>query len=300
LITWIYSFLESSRGEPLSPDTTALIGGAVTLGGFVGGVLCGLASDNLFQGNRSNPILLFSFFQIIALSALYYTSAEGGAGDNLVAFLMLLTSVFMLGNYTLLSYTIPTDLPFEIVATAGGIMTAAGYVASGLAGMGMGRLIGRYGYFGWFLSLQAATCFGSVAIVVGSRFGREEGGGDIRASPKARKVLGIDKKASKRLDALSFILIGGDAQVHTIKETSQAVVQMSGIQDEFLRTRAGDKGFYLWDGNGTAAERMRWRLGAMSPGKGHHQFLAHRAKDPTSYFGGTIIKRGNSSGISPF
>ncbi|GMI09349.1 hypothetical protein TrRE_jg12914, partial [Triparma retinervis] len=176
LITWIYSFLESSRGVPLGPDTAAMIGGAITLGGFLGGVLCGLASDNLFGGNRSNPILLFSFFQVITLSLLYAACLRG-AGDTVVAGLMFATAIFMLGNYTLLSYTIPTDLPFEIVATAGGVMTAAGYVASGLAGMAMGRLIEGYGYEGWFISLQVATFFGSLAIFVGSKFGTVSGTG---------------------------------------------------------------------------------------------------------------------------
>jgi len=130
---------------------------------------------------------------------------------------------------------------------------------------------------------------------------RGGGGGGGTNSPKARKVLGIDDKSSRRLDALSFILIGGESQIYTIKESGQAAVKMSGIQDEFLRTRAGDEGrFFLWDGRGTAGERVRWRLGNMSPGSGHAEFLKHREKDPTSYFGSTRVKRGGSSGVSPF
>ena len=35
----------------------------------------------------------------------------------------------VLGSYTLLSYTVPSDLPADVVATACGAMTAAGYVA---------------------------------------------------------------------------------------------------------------------------------------------------------------------------
>ena len=100
LITWIYSFLESQRGSALGPDTAAMIGGAVTLGGFLGGVLCGLASDKMFGGNRSNPILMFSVFQVIFLAALYYAGTEG-KGDEVMAGLMFGTAVFMLGNYTL-------------------------------------------------------------------------------------------------------------------------------------------------------------------------------------------------------
>ena len=78
---------------------------------------------------------------------MYYFSA---GSDAVIFSLMFLTATFMLGNYTLLSYTIPTDLPGPIVATAAGIMTAAGYLSSGLAGLGLGKLIGVYGWWGWF------------------------------------------------------------------------------------------------------------------------------------------------------
>ena len=69
-----------------------------------------------------------------------------------------------------MSYTVPTDLPGEIVATATGVMTAAGYLSSGCAGVFMGKVIAAYGYFGWFLSLQLATLLSATAIWVGSKY----------------------------------------------------------------------------------------------------------------------------------
>ena len=62
LITWIYSFLENSR--PVTADTSSLVGGAITLGGFVGGVLCGFVSDYIFRSDRNYPMLIFSAFQV--------------------------------------------------------------------------------------------------------------------------------------------------------------------------------------------------------------------------------------------
>ncbi|GMH69513.1 hypothetical protein TL16_g05177 [Triparma laevis f. inornata] len=277
LITWIYSYLESSRGAALSSDTTAMIGGSITLGGFLGGVLCGVISDYVFKGNRSKPILLFSFFQMISLGLTYYVVGLGSENDLLVAFLVFLTATFMLGNYTLLSYTIPTDLPAPVVATAAGIMTAAGYVASGLAGLGMGKLIEIYSWGGWFGSLEVATALGSLAIYIGSVLAarakrkQDEGGGEASSSVRFQapledpfpdnattglqsKLRGVDQRSSDKLDLLAFVMIGGDAAVFS-PEANQMSVKMSGIQDEFLRRRVGEDGFFLWDGNGTVGER---------------------------------------------
>jgi sugar phosphate permease len=129
LVTWVYSFLEDAQGHPTSTDLAAMVGGGITLGGFAGGVLCGLVSDYVFDSARAPPILLFSFFQALTLTGLYLCATQGGS-DVMIAALVLVMAIFMLGNYTLLSYTVPTDLPPEIVATAAGVMTAAGYASA--------------------------------------------------------------------------------------------------------------------------------------------------------------------------
>ena len=293
LITWIYSYLEVSRGSALSSDTTSLVGGAVTLGGFFGGVLCGVVSDYIFDGNRASPILMFSAFQCICLGLVYYFAA---CNDAIVFTLMFLTATFMLGNYTLLSYTIPTDLPGPIVATAAGIMTAAGYLSSGLAGLGLGKLIQMYGWYGWFISLELATALASLAIFCGSIFSSRAKkakaislieGEDKKRKKRLSKFQGIDQRSSDKLDTLAFVFIGGEAQVF-VPPVSKSAVRMSGVQDEFLRARVGRDGtskFYLWSGQGTVGERISWKLASLSPNIVTRDFLRHRAKDPSSYFG---------------
>ena len=44
MLTWLYAFIEAKRGQPCGADTTAMIGGAITVGGFAGGMLCGYVS----------------------------------------------------------------------------------------------------------------------------------------------------------------------------------------------------------------------------------------------------------------
>ena len=110
------------------------MGGALTLGGFLGGNAVGHLSDSVFGGARAPAVLCCAALQAVALCALARPgwwplyAVDDGAG------LVALAAAGILGGYTLLSYTVPQDLPPAVVATACGVMTAAGYVSSGLAG----------------------------------------------------------------------------------------------------------------------------------------------------------------------
>ncbi|KAF0694245.1 hypothetical protein As57867_014805, partial [Aphanomyces stellatus] len=71
LLNWMYSFFDTVRPMPLTADDHAILGGAWTLGGFVGGLLCGWISDTLFESKRTPPIVLFSVAQAAAFLLLY-------------------------------------------------------------------------------------------------------------------------------------------------------------------------------------------------------------------------------------
>ena len=73
--------------------------------------------------------------QIIALGLLWvYGGMSTGVFDALSLFL---TCFFVCGNYSLLNYSIPSDLDSEVIGTAVGLMTMTGYIASGLGGFTM-------------------------------------------------------------------------------------------------------------------------------------------------------------------
>ncbi|KAF0773646.1 hypothetical protein AaE_002137 [Aphanomyces astaci] len=120
----MYSFFDSVRPVPLTADDHAILGGAWTLGGFVGGLLCGYISDTMFESKRMPPIVLFSTFQAGAFLLLYALAPS--ISTPFLGVLVFLVSVFLLGNYTLLSYTVPADLPEDISASAVGLFTAVG------------------------------------------------------------------------------------------------------------------------------------------------------------------------------
>ncbi|KAG6614241.1 Major Facilitator Superfamily (MFS) [Phytophthora cinnamomi] len=167
-LNWFLSFFDAVRESPLTASDTAIIGGAWTVGGFVGGILCGWLSDVIFHSDRVMPIFIFSLLQAFMLGLIYFVSATCSVA--MLGGLIFLSSVFLLGNYTLLSYTVPSDLPRDIAAGASGIMTAVGYFSTGLSGAIMGGIIDGAGYSVWALSLMAASVLAGVFTKLGSYF----------------------------------------------------------------------------------------------------------------------------------
>ncbi|KAE8979950.1 hypothetical protein PF011_g22636 [Phytophthora fragariae] len=136
-INWFLSFFDAVRDAPLTSSDTAIIGGAWTVGGV--------------------PFML---------GLIYFVSATCSVA--MLGGLIFLSSVFLLGNYTLLSYTVPSDLPRDIAAGASGIMTAVGYFSTGLSGAMMGEIIDGAGYGVWALSLMTASVLAGVFTKLGS------------------------------------------------------------------------------------------------------------------------------------
>uniref|UniRef100_M4BUB6 Major facilitator superfamily (MFS) profile domain-containing protein n=1 Tax=Hyaloperonospora arabidopsidis (strain Emoy2) TaxID=559515 RepID=M4BUB6_HYAAE len=171
-LNWFLSFFNDVRLAPLSSSDTAIIGGAWTIGGFVGGILCGWISDVVFNSDRVKPIFIFSLLQALVLSVIYYVSPT--CSVLVLGGLIFLASVCILGNYTLLSYTVPTDLPQDIAAGATGIMHAVGYFSTGLSSAIMGYVIDDAGYLVWAKSLIVASILSGIFVKLGSHFSKQE------------------------------------------------------------------------------------------------------------------------------
>ncbi|KAE8882108.1 hypothetical protein PF005_g11531 [Phytophthora fragariae] len=167
-LNWFFSFFDAVRENPLTSSDTAIIGGAWTMGGFVGGILCGWLSDVIFRSDRIMPIFIFSLLQAVVLGVIYLMSAT--CSIITLGGLVFFSSVFLLGNYTLLSYTVPSDLSQDIAAGAAGVMTAVGYFSTGLSGAFMGNVVGHGGYGVWALSLMVASVLAGVFTLLGSFF----------------------------------------------------------------------------------------------------------------------------------
>ena len=122
-----------------------------------------MLSDGCFQSRRPPAILVFTAGQLASLVGLYVLAGQ----DALVnAAMVLLVCVFLLGQYTMVSYTVPADLPPQIVGVGCGCLTVAAYVASGLSGLALAQTIRVLGYLGWWCTLVGATVVGLAFIVV--------------------------------------------------------------------------------------------------------------------------------------
>ncbi|KAI9915377.1 hypothetical protein PsorP6_007811 [Peronosclerospora sorghi] len=207
-LNWFLSFFDDVRPVILSSSDTAIIGGAWTIGGFVGGILCGWISDTVFRSDRVKPIFIFSLLQAAVLALIYFVSATSSVMT--LGALTFLSSVFILGNYTLLSYTVPTDLPQEIAAGATGIMHAVGYFSTGLSSAVMGNVIDSAGYIVWAKSLVVAAILSGIFVKLGSYFSKRGHGSEpqdlLTAKEEATNASEDTSRASSNADEEFIIL----------------------------------------------------------------------------------------------
>ena len=167
LVNWVLSFMNHYHAmDGGHIDGAALVAGGITIGGILGGYLCGWVSDVCFGGRRIPPLVIFSAGQVGALLLLWYAGAQ--YGPVVVAVSVLLVALFVLGNYNLLSLTLPQDLGPDLAASAAGLLTFVQYSASGASGFAVASLVEHYGYAGWLWSLVAFSLFGAAATLVGS------------------------------------------------------------------------------------------------------------------------------------
>jgi OPA family glycerol-3-phosphate transporter-like MFS transporter len=103
-------------------------GTGVTIGGIVGGLVCGWLSDRLFQSRRPPVAFIFYIGQAVALLALGLAQAPMAA-----ALLIGLSCMFIFGVHGMLSGTASMDFGGrKAAATAAGMLDGVQYVAAGL------------------------------------------------------------------------------------------------------------------------------------------------------------------------
>jgi OPA family glycerol-3-phosphate transporter-like MFS transporter len=119
-------------------------GTGITIGGVLGGLICGYLSDHLFQSRRPPVAFIFYIGQIVALVLLGFAPGPGAA-----AFLVGFSCMFIFGVHGMLSGTASMDFGGrKAAATAAGMLDGIQYIASGLTGFGLGWILKTYGWDG--------------------------------------------------------------------------------------------------------------------------------------------------------
>ncbi len=122
LLFWLSYYCEKELGY--SKWLAAVVPLAFELGGFLGAITAGWASDRLFQGRRV-IVGVISLFCLAASMAFYAYMAPLGVAANFIA--LALVGFFLFGPDTLLSATAAQDIGGPAAsATAGGVINGLG------------------------------------------------------------------------------------------------------------------------------------------------------------------------------
>ncbi len=138
--------------------TVASLG--VTVGGILGGLLCGFLSDRVFGSRRPPVAFLFYIGQIVALLWLGYTTSP-----VMAAFLIPFTCMWIFGVHGMLSATSAMDFGgTKAAATVAGICDGVQYLASGLTGFALGGALDRFGWSAWTWMIIPFSMIGALLM----------------------------------------------------------------------------------------------------------------------------------------
>ncbi|HNX97964.1 MAG TPA: hypothetical protein PKK12_09815, partial [Candidatus Aminicenantes bacterium] len=133
----------------------------ITVGGIVGGLICGFLSDRFFQSRRPPVAFIFYLGQIASLLML------GFATSPLFASLLIgFSCMWIFGVHGMLSGTASMDFGgTRGAATVAGLLDGVQYLASGITGFGLGSLIDKFGWDAWTLMIVPFSLVGSMLML---------------------------------------------------------------------------------------------------------------------------------------
>lgn len=144
LLLYFVEFLKEVHHVDLGSTLFWWAGTGITIGGIIGGLLCGWMSDRLFDSRRAPVAFIFYCMQVVALLALGYAS-----GPLAASILIGFSCIWIFGVHGMLSGTASMDFGgHKAAASAAGILDGIQYVASGLTGFGLGWILKTYGWDG--------------------------------------------------------------------------------------------------------------------------------------------------------
>ncbi len=160
LLLYFAEFLVEVHGVKPGSWTFSLAASGITVGGIIGGVLCGWMSDRLFQSRRAPVAFIFYLGQALSLLALGLTHSAW-----LAAGLIGFSCIWIFGVHGMLSGTAAADFGGrKAAATATGMLDGVQYLASGFTGFGLGWIIKTYGWGVWTPCIIPFALLGALII----------------------------------------------------------------------------------------------------------------------------------------
>jgi MFS transporter, OPA family, glycerol-3-phosphate transporter len=145
VVLWFGPFLKEVHHIDTGTMLYVVASTGITVGGILGGLLCGYLSDHVFGSRRPPVAFIFYLAQIVALVML------GQAASPTFAALMIpFTCMWIFGVHGMLSATSAMDFGgTKAAATVAGICDGVQYIASGLTGFALGSALDRFGWSAW-------------------------------------------------------------------------------------------------------------------------------------------------------
>lgn len=161
LLLWVVPFLHEvhhiEHGSSLYNVATL----GITVGGILGGLLCGFLSDKVFHSRRPPVAFIFYIGQIIFILML------GQMTDPvIVATLVGVCCMFIFGVHGMLSGTASMDFGgTKAAATVTGLFDGVQYIASGFTGFLLGAGLDKFGWSAWTFMIIPFSIIGALLML---------------------------------------------------------------------------------------------------------------------------------------
>ena len=147
LMLWSTAFLVEKHHVLTGSWLFSVSSIGITVGGIVGGILCGWMSDKLFQSRRPPVAGIFYIMQIAAILLLTFTN-----NATLAAFMIGGSCIWIFGVHGMLTGTASMDFGgTRGASTVAGLLDGVQYFASGFAGFGLGLVFDKIGWNAWLV-----------------------------------------------------------------------------------------------------------------------------------------------------
>lgn len=160
LLLWFVPFLKEVHAVHHGMGLFTLATAGITVGGILGGLICGYLSDHVFQSRRPPVAFIFYLGQIVSLFALGQTKEPAVA-----SFLIGFSCMWIFGVHGMLSGTASMDFGgTKAAATVTGLLDGIQYVASGLTGIFLGSILDKHGWGIWTYMIMPFSAMGAILM----------------------------------------------------------------------------------------------------------------------------------------
>lgn len=132
------------------------------MGGILGGILAGWASDRLFSGNRGPMNVLFCLLSLGAILA--FKNSPGNIQFLDSSFLFLL-GLFVFGPIILIGIAAAELSHKKATATATGFIGCIAYLGAATAGYPLGMITQTFGWEGYFFALSTCSVLATASLI---------------------------------------------------------------------------------------------------------------------------------------